>query len=335
MPPLYVVEQGAKLRLEGRRVLVEKDGVCLLQVPFAQLSSVVLFGNIGLTTPVMKRLMAAAIDVVFLTHDGRYEGRLVGPLSKFGQLRESQYALLRDPVLRLEIARAIVHGKCRNMRALLQRYQADLQLAPIAEVIGNLQQQIERITHVTQISSLLGLEGAATAAYFRGFRHLLRHGWRFDGRNRRPPRDPINVLLSFGYTLLARDLEAMIGVVGLDPYLGVMHATAYGRPSLALDLAEEFRSIIVDSVVLWAVNSQQITPADFRVGESDERPVVMNDEARRRLIAAYEQRLALKITHPVTGEKMVYRRVFEMQTRLIARCFRDGNADYPAFVVRA
>ncbi len=334
MPPLYIVEQGAKLSVNGRRLVVEKDDEKLLQVPFAHTSSVILFGNITMTTPAMKRLMEASIDVIFLSQGGDYQGRLVGPLSKFGQLRQDQYQLLRDGEFHLRVAQQIVAGKCQNMRALLQRYNGELQLAPLTDVIASLKQFLERTARTTQLSSLLGVEGAASAVYFRGFRYLLRHGWQFDERNRRPPKDPVNVLLSFGYTLLTRDLEGMVGMVGLDPYLGVLHTTEYGRPSLALDLAEEFRAIIVDSVVLWCLNSQQITADEFRAGAAGERPIVMSDSAKRKFIAAYEQRLALSITHPVTGEKMIYRRVFEIQTRFMARCFRDKTPTYTPFVVR-
>ncbi len=334
MPPLYIVEQGAKLTVNGRRLVVEKDDEKLLQVPFAHTSSVILFGNIAITTPAMKRLMDASIDVIFLSQGGDYQGRLVGPLSKFGQLRQDQYELLRDGAFRLSAAQRIVAGKCQNMRTLLQRYNGDLQLAALTEVIASLKRFIERTGRTTQLSALLGVEGAASSAYFRGFRLLLKHGWRFEERNRRPPKDPVNVLLSFGYTLLTRDLEGMIGLVGLDPYLGVLHTTEYGRPSLALDLVEEFRAIIVDLVVLWCLNSQQITSDEFRVGAAGERPILMSDSAKRKFIAAYEQRLALTITHPVTGEKMIYRRAFEIQTRFMARCFREKNPGYTPFVVR-
>lgn len=334
MPPLYVVEQGARISIEQRRLIVTKEGTPILKVPLAHTNAVIIFGNASLTTPAMKRLMSSGIDVIFLTQDGRYEGRLVGPLSKFGQLRHQQYAVLRDDRFRLTLAQQIVRAKCLNMRTILQRYNRELAHAPIADSIARLDWLAERALRTTQLSALLGVEGSASAAYFSVFRQLFKRDWPFEKRLRRPPPDPVNVLLSFGYTLLTRELEAAVALVGLDPYLGVLHATEYGRPSLALDLEEEFRAIVVDSVVLRCLNNELVRPEDFSPGNTADRPVIFGDDGKRRFIQAFEERIETTIRHPVTQEQMTYRRVFEIQTRLMARCFRDQEPDYRPFTVR-
>lgn len=332
MPPVYIVEQGSKLSIEGRRLLVYLDGQPVIKTPLAHTSAVVIFGNVSITTPAMKRLMQQGIDVIFLTRAGEYEGRLVGPLSRFGQLREQQYQRLRDPAFSLALAQTLVRAKCLNMRTLLQRYHRDRPQPAIAAVIERLAWLADRAGRTTRLSALLGVEGSAAAAYFSVFKQLFKRDWDFPRRVRRPPTDPVNVLLSFGYTLLTRDLEANVALVGLDPYLGALHSTEYGRPSLALDLVEEFRAIVVDSTVLRALNTEHIRPDDFSPGAGD-RPVILSDDGRRRFIQAYEARVGLELRHPVTQEKMTLRRAFEIQTRLLARCLRDGRPDYQPFRV--
>ncbi len=332
MPPLYIVEQGARLSIEQRRLLVHKDETLILKAPLAHTSAVVIFGNVSVTTPAMKRLMQAGVDVLFLSYHGAYEGRLVGPLSKFGLLRQQQYARVHDKPFNLALAQRIVRGKCLNMRVLLLRYHRSRHDPALAAVIERLAWLADRALRTTQLSALLGVEGSASAAYFSVLRRLFKRDWPFSQRLRQPPPDPVNVLLSFGYTLLTRDIEASVALVGLDPYIGILHSIEYGRPSLALDLMEEFRAIVVDSVVLRCLNNDLILPADFSPGDA-QRPVVLSEAGCRRFIQAYEERVATQIRHPHTGETMTYRRAFEIQTRLLARCLRDGQPNYQPFQV--
>jgi len=334
MPPVYIVEQGSSLRIEGRRLWVEREGMEAIKVPLAHCESLVLFGNVNLTTPAIKRLLQDGIDVVFLTVHGDYQGRLLGPMSKFGQLRLSQYERLQDKSFCLALAQRIVRGKCLNMRTFLMRYNRDLHQPEIEAVVQRLEEASERCLRTTLLSGLLGVEGSASAAYFSVFKRLFKREWDFPQRVRRPPTDSVNVLLSFGYTLLTRWLEASVSLVGLDPMLGIMHTVEYGRPSLALDLVEEFRCIIVDSIVLRCLNNDLITQDDFRPGGEGERPIVLSDRGMRVFIREFEARLDTEITHPVTRERLIYRRVFEVQTRLLARCLRDNNPQYPPFTVR-
>lgn len=334
MALVYLVEQGAKVSLEQRRLIVEKDDVLICKVPFAHARALVIFGTVTLTTPVMKRLMSEGIDVIFLSVHGDYEGRLVGPLSGFGSLRQTQYQMLTDEAYRLAIAQQIVRGKCLNMRTFLMRYNRERHEPAIDVIIDRLAQMADKCQRTTKLSGLMGVEGASSAMYFSVLRLLLKHIWGFEKRQRRPPTDPVNVLLSFGYTLLAREMEASVSLVGLDPYIGALHTVEYGRPSLALDLIEEFRAITVDSVVLRCLNNHLISLKDFTMSDDPKRPVVLSDAGKRIFIKEWETRMNTEITHVITREKMIYRRVFEMQARLFARCLREKHTDYPSFLVR-
>jgi len=335
MPPLYVVEQGTKLSIDHRRLVIEKDGEALMKVPLAHTNAVILFGNISLTTPTMKHLLREGIDALFLTSHGDYEGRLVGKMSNFGLLRQSQYEQMKQESFALPMAQNMIYGKCHNMHIFIRRYQQRQDDLEMQQSLDRLKAMRDSTQRTTKLSGLRGVEGSATALYFSLLRKVFKHDWAFDNRNRRPPLDPVNVLLSFGYTLLARELEASVYIVGLDPYIGLFHTVEYGRPSLALDLMEEFRPIIVDSVVLRCLNNEIITHNDFTRSDDPNRPLVLSDDGKRRFIREWENRLQTEIIHPVTHEKMIYRRAFEIQMRLVAKCLREENpAFYKPFIVR-
>ncbi len=348
MPPLYITTQGAKLRYSQRRLIVEKDEREIAAVPVVHVDQVLIFGNISVTTPALSYLLESETDTVFLTLQGHYKGRLVGPSGGNGQLRLRQYARVLEPAYALETARAIVSAKLRNTRTLLQRYarrspapdlpdvapDAAERSAALLAAADGLSALIESAARAQSVNSLSGHEGRGAAVYFGVFRHLIQgRQWEFDGRNRRPPRDPVNSLLSFGYTVLTHNVEAAVRTVGLDPYLGFLHQVAYGRPSLALDLVEEFRPIIVDSVVLRCLNANLIQPHHFdRHGQPD-YPVLMTDEGRHIFIRELEARLALEFQHPETHERVTYRRCLELQVRQLARCLQSGET-YRPFTVR-
>lgn len=334
MPPLYVIEQGAKLNHEGRRLCVTKDERELSSVPLAHVNQVVLMGNIGLTTPTIKLLLAENIDVVFLTQDGEYCGQLVSAGTPHVHLRRKQYRCQEDAAFGLSLAQRIVGGKIMNLRTLLQRHNRELNDAVIEAAIEALANALSRAPRTTTLNSLNGVEGAATAAYFGAWKRLLKHDWKFEKRNRRPPTDPINVLLSFGYTLLARAAHSAIETVGLDPYAGFLHTVAYNRPSLALDLMEEFRPVI-DGVILWSCNSEQISPADFSSNPGDAaRPIVMSETAKKKFIHAYENRMKEELIHPRAGERMTLRRAIITQARALADCFQRAVSDYMPLLFR-
>lgn len=330
MPPLYLVQQNTKIRIRNRRVQVEDENqdppAVLVSMPLAQVEQVVIFGNVGLTTPAINAFLEQNCEVVFLSLRGEYRGRLVGQITPHVPLRRAQYSRLSEAEFVLGLAKDFVRAKLNHQRTLLQRQNREKRVKEVEAVCTQIGQAIEMIGHKTALSSLLGLEGSATSAYFRGLRHFFASHWQFEERNRRPPRDPVNVLLSFGYTLLAEAASSAVQTVGLDPYAGFLHEVAYNRPALGLDLMEEFRPV-VDGVVLWCLNSGQITPQDFHPGTA-ERPIVLEAEGQKRFIQAYEQRMDTRIVHPLRQMQFTLRQCLIEQARQIAQCIQSGEARY-------
>ncbi len=333
MPPLYVVQQQSKLRINNRRLQVEKDdpqksgpAEVLASVPLSQVSEVILFGNIGLTTPAIDALLAQNSPVIFLTQRGEYRGRLVGQVTPHVPLRRAQYERLGQPEFVLSMAKCFVNAKLSHQRALLLRHNKERGDAEIAAAAAQMDEALDSLPRKTQISALLGLEGSATAAYFRGLRLLFGPEWHFDDRNRRPPRDPVNVLLSFGYTLFAELASSAVMSVGLDPYAGFLHEVAYNRPALGLDLLEEFRPV-VDGIALWCCNSGQLKLSDFSPGPQ-ERPVVLGEAGQKRFLQAYEQRLDVRFTHPLRGLQFPLRQCVIEQARQAAECIMENRPDF-------
>jgi len=329
-PPLYVIQQNAKLRISNRRLQVERDeeqgSQVLYSVPLAQVEQVVLFGNIGLTTPAIDALLAQESEVVFLTQNGEFRGRLVGSVTPHVPLRRAQYERLGQGSFALEMARGFVGAKLQHQRALLQRHSREQRSPGMQAAIEQVQQALDGLPRKTSLASLRGLEGSATAAYFGGLRTLFAAEWNFSDRNRRPPADPVNVLLSFGYTLLAQAASGAVQVVGLDPYAGFLHEVVYNRPALALDLMEEFRPV-VDGIILWCCRGGALTPADFTPGPP-ERPVVLGEAGKRRFIQAYEERMGQSFTHPLRGLKLPLGQCLVEQARQVASRLQNGPPGY-------
>lgn len=334
MPTLYLLEQQTKIRIRNRRIQVERDSTSepaplaevLLSTPLAQVEQVVVFGNVGLTTPAIHAFLEQNTEVVFLSREGEYRGRLQGTLSPHVPLRRAQYARLEEAEFVLQMAKGFVRAKVEHQRALLMRHNRERKDAEILDVTERLAETLQEIPNKTTLSSLLGLEGASTAAYFRGLRRLLDPQWHFEGRNRRPPRDPVNVLLSLGYTLLGEACVSAIQTVGLDPYAGFLHEIAYNRPALGLDLLEEFRPVI-DGLVLWCLNSGALHPQDFVPGPP-ERPILLLPEGQRRFLQAYEKRMEMRFTHPLRRVQLTLRQCIVEQARQIAECIRSRNPEY-------
>lgn len=338
MATLYVIEQGAEIGCDGERLEVRREGATLGSVPLAKVGDVVVFGNVGLSTPAIKRLLDRGVEVTFLTVEGRYHGRLVGEVTAHVALRQAQYARAADGAWALRQAQACVAGKLRNQRALLHRFTRN-RADPPAEAeaaAADLDRSIERVGRTTQLSALLGVEGSATARYFSGVRSLLGDGWGFSARRRRPPTDPVNVLLSLGYTLLAHKVLGAVQAAGFDPYLGFLHQLDYGRPALALDLMEEFRPILVDSLVLRVCGDGRLSAEDFQPG-AGERPIVLGDAGKRRFLEAFEERMRTEATHPEGADsgpgRVSYLRCLALQARRMARAVRESG-DYVPFVAR-
>ena len=330
MPPLYLVQQNSKIRIRNRRVQVEDESanppVTLASLPLAQVDQVILFGNIGLTTPAIDTFLEQNTEVIFLSQRGEYRGRLQGTVTPHVPLRRAQYLHTGEQDFSLEMAKCFVSAKLNHQRNLLLRHNREKNEPEIADVIEQMQTAIQNVPRKTAISALLGVEGSSSAAYFRGLRRLFDPKWKFDDRNRRPPLDPVNVLLSFGYTLLAEAASSAVQTVGLDPYVGFLHELAYNRPALGLDLMEEFRPVI-DGIVLWCLNSNQLTLADFSSGPP-ERPIVLGEQGQRRFLQAYESRLDMKFTHPIRQMQYPLRQCLIEQARQLANCILTGSPVY-------
>lgn len=341
MTTLYLTEQHAVVHLDGECLLVripadKKAGVEArkVRVPLAHVEQVIVLGNITLTAPVLVTLLERRIEVAFCSPWGRFLGRLSPPMSKNAPLRLAQHRAHNDPAVRLALAARFVYGKVANMRTFLlrqNRKRGDAEIARACQALQDVLRQLENIPPGTTMDTLLGLEGTASARYFGVFGRLLASGWEFPGRLRRPPPDPVNALLSFGYMVLTNSVASAVNIVGMDPLVGFLHAPGYGRPCLALDLVEEFRPLVVDSVVLRAINNGILQPEDFRreVGSC-----WLEDRARRRYIEQLEGRLNEEIKHPVFGYKATYRRCLELQARLLAKTLLGDIPAYPPFTVR-
>jgi CRISP-associated protein Cas1 len=328
--PLYIQDQGATLGKSGDQLTVKSRQDVLRKVKMIDVSQVSLFGNVQVTAQALREITAEGIPVCHFSYGGWFHAVTHGMTHKNIELRIRQFAVAADPVQSLALAKQFVLGKIKNGRTLLRRHlpedRAKATLVPLARLFH----QAKRVVNA---ESLLGIEGMAAKTYFAGFARLLKGGddFNIEGRNRRPPRDPVNAMLSFVYALLVKELTVALWAVGFDPMLGFYHRPRYGRPSLALDLAEPFRSLIADSTVLMLVNNGEVTPANFiRRGGG----VAMTDAGRRAVIAGYERRMDTLVTHPVFGYRISYRRILEVQARLLGRTLLGELDEYPNFCTR-
>jgi len=262
---------------------------------------------------------------------GHFRGRLSPPVAKNAFVRREQYRAHSDANQAIQIARACVRGKLENMRTMLLRANRSLQDDEVAQATIMLRNAINQVADTHTNGSLLGIEGNGSAAYFGVLRKLLRDPMGFTRRRRRPPTDPINAMLSLGYTLLSQQVAAAIQVVGLDPYIGFLHQPRHGRPALALDMMEEFRPIIADSVVLNIVNHRLLSASDFH---EEFGVVLLKPEARKTFYIKFEERLQEEIQHPHFGYRTTYRRCIELQVRLLAKWLTGEIPAYPPFHVR-
>jgi CRISPR-associated protein Cas1 len=334
--PLIVQEPGARVSKSSEVFEVWLKDERLSEARIFETSHIALMGSAQITTPALSEALDRGINVAFFSMGGWFKGIAHGPAHKNVSLRMAQYRASFDPARCLELARSFVAGKIRNGRTLLMRNHAQ----PPRDVIDQLAQHVKDASDAPTMPTLLGIEGNAARLYFSAFNGMLKpkvtqetSGWGFDfeGRNRRPPRDPINAMLSFAYAMLAKDLTVLAQVTGFDPYLGFYHQPHYGRPSLALDVMEEFRPIVADSVVISVVNNGVLSPDDFlQSGPS----FALSPAGRKKFIQAYESRLSSEITHPIFGYRVSYRRILEVQLRLLGRWLTGEIADYPVFTTR-
>lgn len=327
--PLYVLEAGARVGLSGEVLEVRTDAGVQAEVRLMEVASVSLFGAVQMSSQAMRNVLARDVPVFFLSYGGWLDGFARSVNDHSLDLRIAQHEMAKNPDASLAIARSLVFGKVKNQRTMVRRARADDGKAAL-QAMALLMHKIER---ATTSEELLGLEGLAARRYFEQFGEMLTTatGFEVTGRNRRPPTDPVNAMLSFGYAMLTKEALAAALSVGFEPGLGIYHRVRPGRPSLALDLMEEFRPLIVDSVVLSLVNTKAIRVNDF---DRRGRAVILSKEGRRTFIGAIERRLRSSIMHPVFGYEVSYRRALHIQARLLARVIQCDLPAYPAFMTR-
>lgn len=348
----------ATLYLTKQRSLVKKDGDTLVvqipedkeagepkrkqRIPLMKIDQVVVQGDATITSPALRALLEQRVDVCFLTYHGRFVGRLTPAFSKNSLIRIEQHRGHNDPRRKLKLAACFVAGKLSNMRTLLLRYnrkRSDQTIARAADSIQRVLGQVENIRHCGEtkaevgdsMGTLLGLEGAGSAFYFGVFDRLVQGDLPFNGRSKRPPTDPVNALLSYAYTILMHQVSSAISLVGFEPYVGFLHSSQYGKPALALDIMEEFRPLIADSVTLTLVNNGMLKANDFNEELGAYR---LTERGRRTFLTKFEERMQTTIQHPVFEYRVTYKKCLELQVRLLAKYLTGEIPDYVPFLVR-
>ena len=336
---LFVTTQGAYVHLDNETLRVEVENETKLRVPVHHLGSVICFGRVNVSPAAMAKCAEDQRDLVFLSRSGRFRAKVIGPTSGNVLLRLAQYHATQDMAKTADISRNVVAAKVQNARLLLMREARQTEDREAEDCLraaaSEMASVIEALPKAPDVGVVRGNEGQAAAAYFRAFNSLIRSpdpAFTFDGRNRRPPRDPVNALLSFLYSLVRVECQAACEGVGLDPQMGFLHSVRPGRPSLALDLLEEFRAPVADRLALTLINRRQLTSKHFI--ETAGGGVSLNDEGRRAVLAAYQKRKAEEIRHPVTESKTPIGLVPHLQARLLARHLRGDLEHYPAFMNR-
>lgn len=327
--PVYVVGHGFSIRKKGDRLEISRDGEVAQSLPFRDVSQLSIFGNAYITTPVLREMMQRGVTVCYFSHGGWFYGFSTGMTHKNVELRMLQYETASDSRASLKLARGFIRGKIRNCRTILRRNDKEA----LRKTLNQLKHLAEDVEGVESVERLLGIEGAAAQIYFSRFDNLLKKesAFSFENRNKRPPKDPVNAVLSYLYGVLSKELFVTLLAVGFDPYLGFYHRPRYGRPALALDMMEEFRPLIADSVTLSLFNNGQLGKNDFIINSLG---VTLKPNAKKRVIRGYERRINTKITHPVFGYTVSYRRVLEVQARLLSRTLSGELDSYPPFCTR-
>lgn len=336
---LYITTQGSYIRKENETIVVEAKGNKILQLPIHTIDGIVCFGNV-LCSPFLIGFCAEKnISISFLTENGKFLAAIRGPVSGNVLLRRDQYRFADNCETTLDIAINIIIGKIINSTVVLKRATRDhadkIDLNKLKKSIFELNCLVDTIRKVSSIEEARGIEGAAAQKYFEVFDELIiiqKEHFFFSGRNRRPPLDNVNALLSYIYTILSHDIRSALETVGLDPAVGFLHRDRPGRYGLALDLMEEFRPIVADRVVLSIINRGQIQPKQF--SKSISGAVTMDEDARRTVLIAYQQRKQEKIHHPFIKEDVQIGSLFYIQANLLARHIRGDLDGYPPFFWR-
>jgi len=326
MPALYLMELGAIMGVEGECFKVSCRDVTST-IPIIKVDSVLVFGGTQITTHAIAELLERDIPTTFLSSNGRYYGRLASTDTKAVELKVEQYKKLEDNGFRTSFAKACVKGKILNSLYILKNLNRERKIPEVAEGIKRMYAIIGTLEEKDNLESIRGCEGSAAAMYFSIIPLLLKNRFGFSGRNRRPPKDPLNSLLSFIYTLLMYSVYTAVSITGLDPAIGYLHEYTDNRPALPLDLMEEFRALFADQVIIDLINHSMIDEDDFYEGETEDKPVLINTDLRRKVVERFEKRLSTQVLYK--GDNISYRRGLEMQARSLVRYIRTGEPYTP------
>lgn len=322
MAVLYVKEQGAILQKRGERILVSKGGRSLLEMPLYHIDSIMIIGNVQITSQALQAVLQNGIDVSYLTFSGRYLGHTAAESSKNIFLRLAQYEAYQNMERRMEIAKQIVGNKMDNQKQIIQSWRWDGDSA-WKEEFGQIEKLRKKVDGAETASRLMGLEGMASNLYFRAFGRMFKCEFSFDGRNRRPPRDPINVMISLGYTFLTKEVSNALEGESFEMYLGFLHGIRYGRKSLPLDLVEEFRQPVVDRMTVRMFNKRMIQKYDFTF---DEDAVILNEDGFRKFCREFERWMTDK---NCSGEEKNYRQIIQEQAAKLKRAIQEKEVYQP------
>jgi len=339
--PLYAQSSASFVRKDGECLIVEENREQLAEIRLMDTSQVVLFGHCGMSTPALHACFKRNIPVTYMSYGGWFIGHCVGTGHHNVQTRTAQYRASFDEHACLHLARRLVSAKIQNCRTLLRRNwksaEGEDAKAP-ADLLTALKNDMLQAARTRSLQALLGVEGNAARQYFAQLvamispeKRGLVGGFDFNGRNRRPPKDPVNALLSFAYAMLTREWTVTLSAVGLDPYRGFYHQMRFARPALALDMMEPFRPLVADSTVITAINNGEVKQEDFIVASTG---CNLKASGRKRFISAFERRMSQEVTHPIFNYRISYRRLFEVQARLLARYLTKEIPRYPTFVTR-
>lgn len=360
MTVAYILEQSTTVAREGDRLLVKKDGALLQTLFLNKLSQLVVCGNIFLTPAAVRALLRREIDTTFMTLRGNYLGRLQAPYGKNILLRRRQFQCAEDSAFSLRTGIAFVKGKITNLRSVLMRINRNRPEEDLADPVLQLRKITEWVESAESLDVVRGHEGRAAVIYFGALsRGINAEGFSFEKRTRRPPTDPFNALLSLGYAFLFNTVNSSVSCAGFEPFLGYLHETDYGRPSLALDLMEEWRPLIIDTLVLSVINLKVLLPEDFVIdpagetiddgldladgsvsdgnsdtGSKSKLPVRLTDDGFRKYIVQYERKMSQKIRHPLRGQTLTYRDCIMEQVYHFSRYLRGEASEYIPMAIK-
>lgn len=331
MSAIYLDEPGLHLCKKTGCFRVEKDDTVLAEIPETQLDRLVICGNVAMTTPVIAFLLDKAVPTTFISSHGRYRGELVSNHTRNITLRLEQFRRYEDSKFRLNLSRKIVSAKLHNSVQQLARHQRNHPETDLTTETTEISNTLRSMESAQNLDALRGYEGIVAKWYFQALGRMVRKEFSFTERSRRPPKDPVNALLSLGYTLLYSEIFSALAANGFDPYLGFFHEIEYGRPSLAVDMMEEFRWLI-DGLVLTLVNKEILKKTDFK--DEGEKGVYLNEPARKTFYGQYETRLREMVKYEKTGETVNYRRIFFYQAQLLAQVVQNKDRAYEPFLIR-